>query len=81
MEAIFSSLNLKYDDGFLPYSMPEVFTKTGHGLTDIIIVWAEFKPVLHPEFFGQNVKYIYWVREWNWRPSNAEIKSFLPSAD
>ena len=37
MEAIFSYLNLKRDDRFLPYSMPEVFDKTGHGLKDIIL--------------------------------------------
>ena len=37
MEAIFSCLNLKPEDIFLPYSMPEVFNKTGHGLTVIII--------------------------------------------
>ena len=37
MGAIFSILNLKPDYEFLPYSMPEVFNKTGHGLTDIII--------------------------------------------
>ena len=35
MEAIFSCLNLKSDDGFLGYIMAEVFNKTGHGLTDI----------------------------------------------
>ena len=32
--------------------MPEVFNKTGHGLTDIVIAWDEFKAVLHPELFG-----------------------------
>ena len=37
VEAIFSCLNLKSDDGLLPYIMLEVFNKTGHGLTDIII--------------------------------------------
>ena len=37
MEAIFSCLNLKHDDEFLPYGMPEVFYKTGYGLTDTII--------------------------------------------
>ena len=36
MEAILSCSNLKHDDGFLHYSMPEVFNKTEHGLTDII---------------------------------------------
>ena len=37
MGAIFSCLNLKLDDGFLPYSMPDVFNKTDYGLTDIIV--------------------------------------------
>ena len=51
MKPIFSCLNLKPDDGFLPYSMTEVFNKTGYGLTGII-AWDEFKPVLHPKFLG-----------------------------
>ena len=37
VKAIFSCLNLKPDDGFLPYNMAKVFNKTGHGLTDIVI--------------------------------------------
>ena len=37
MVTIFSCLNLKPDDGILPYSMPDVFNKTGHSLTNIII--------------------------------------------
>ena len=32
--------------------MPDVFNKAGHGLTDIVIAWDEFKAVLHLEFFG-----------------------------
>ena len=56
MKVIFSCLNLK-TDGFLPYSMPEAFNKTGHDLTDIIIVWDEFKPALHSEVFGHNGTY------------------------
>ena len=55
VKAIFSCLNLKPDDGFLPYNMPDVFNKTGHGLTDIVIAWYEFKLVLHPEYFWE-----YW---------------------
>ena len=39
--------------GFYFKNMPEVFNKTGHGLTDIAIAWDEFKAVLHPEFFGE----------------------------
>ena len=37
VKAIFSCLNLKPEDGFLPYNMPDVFNKTGHGFTDIVI--------------------------------------------
>ena len=51
METISLCLNLKSDDEFLPYSVPEVFNKTEHELTGIIIACAEFKPLLHPEFF------------------------------
>ena len=37
IKAIFSCLNLKPDDDvFLSYSMPEIFDKTRHGLTNII---------------------------------------------
>ena len=36
VKATFSCLNLKPDDGFLPYNMPELFNKTGYGLTNII---------------------------------------------
>ena len=53
MKAVFSCLNLKTDDGFLPYNMPELFNKTGLGLTDIVIAWDEFKPVLYPEHFWE----------------------------
>ena len=37
VKAIFLCLNLKRDDGFLRYNIPEVFNKIGHGFTDIII--------------------------------------------
>ena len=53
VKAILSCLNLKPDDGFLPYNMPELFNKTGHGHTDIAIARDEFKLVLHPEYFGE----------------------------
>ena len=43
VKAIFSFLNLKPDDGFLPYKIPELFNKTGHGLTDIEIARDEFR--------------------------------------
>ena len=32
-------------------SMLKVFSKTGHGLTDIIFAWNEFKALLHAEVF------------------------------
>ena len=53
VKAIFSCLNLKPDDGCLPYNMPELFDKTGHGIIDIIIAWDEFKPVFHPGYFWE----------------------------
>ena len=53
MKQIFSCLNLKPDDGFLPSNMPEVFNKTGHGFTNVIVAWDKFKSLLHPEFFGK----------------------------
>ena len=65
IKAIFSCLNLKPNDGFLPYSMVFKILKTGHGLTDIIIASDKFKPVPHPDFFGHNGTYIYCVLEWN----------------
>ena len=37
MKAIFSHLNLKLEDGFLPYSKANVFIKTEYGLTYSII--------------------------------------------
>ena len=37
VKAIFSCLNLKPEDGYLPYNMPEVLNKTGHSLTDMVI--------------------------------------------
>ena len=50
VKAIFSCLNLKPDDGFLPYNMPKVFNKTGHGLIGIVMARDEFNPVLHTEY-------------------------------
>lgn len=41
MEAIFSRINLRPDNGFLAYSIPEIFMKTVHGLTDIFIDCTE----------------------------------------
>ena len=46
-------LNLKPDDRFLPSNMAELFNKTRRDLTDIVIAWNEFKPVLHPEYFWE----------------------------
>ena len=37
VKAIFSCLNLKPDNGLLPYIMPELFNKTGPDLTEIVI--------------------------------------------
>ena len=38
-----SRLNLKPDGNFVPCSMPELFSKTGHEFTDIIAESSEFK--------------------------------------
>ena len=35
VKAIFSCLNLKPVNGFLPYNIPELFNKTGQDVTDI----------------------------------------------
>ncbi|XP_057292377.1 uncharacterized protein LOC130620063 [Hydractinia symbiolongicarpus] len=37
LETIFSQLDLKPDDGFLLKKMPDIFVRTGHGLTDLVI--------------------------------------------
>ena len=37
LETIFDSLDLKPDEGFLIKKMPEIFLKTGHGPTDLVI--------------------------------------------
>ena len=50
MKAKFSCLNLEPDNGFLPYNMPKVFNKTGHGLIGIVMARDEFNPVLHTEY-------------------------------
>ena len=59
MTVCIHGFHLKPDDKFIRYRMPEFYDKTGHGLTDIMIASAKFKPVLHPVLFGQNDKYIY----------------------
>jgi hypothetical protein len=43
LETLFTELDLKPDDGFLLKKMPDIFVKTGHGLTDMIIDCTEFK--------------------------------------
>ena len=57
MKVIFSCLNLKPYDGFLPYNMSKVFNKTGHGLTVIEIAGDEFKPVFLTEYFWECILY------------------------
>ena len=53
VKARFSCLDLKPDDEFLSYNMPDLFNKTEHGLTDTVIACDEFKSVLHPEYFWE----------------------------
>ena len=42
------------------------FSKQDMASQTYIIAWTEFNPVLHPEFFGNNGKYIYCVLEWSY---------------
>ena len=69
VKAVLSCLNIKPDDGVFLYNVPEVCNKTGHGLTNIIIAWDEFKPVLQASpaasFFRNSSTYIYCILEWN----------------
>ena len=53
VKVIFLCVNIKCDDGVLPYNMPEVFEKNKHGLADKAITWGEFKPVLHPQYLWE----------------------------
>ena len=57
MRAMFSCLNVKPDDIFLPYNIPKAFNKTGHGLTGIVTAWYEFKPVLHSQIYIKGKTY------------------------
>lgn len=43
LETIFTCLNRKPEAEFLLKKMPDIFVKTGHGLTDMIIDCTEFK--------------------------------------
>ena len=43
IEAIFSKINLRPDQRLLACNMPEIFIRTGHGLTGIVIDCTEFK--------------------------------------
>ena len=43
LETIFTHINFKPEAGFLLKKMPDIFVKTGHGLTDMIIDCTEFK--------------------------------------
>ena len=46
VKAIISYLNLKPDNGFLPCNMSVLFSKTRHGLTDIVLpeIYTSFGP-------------------------------------
>ena len=53
----------------MDYNMLNLFNKTAHGLTNIVIAWDQFKPVFTQSIFEHNGTHIYCVLEWNWRPS------------
>ena len=50
LATLFQKLDIQPDSGFLLQKMPEIFVKTGHGLTDIIIDATEFKFQLASNF-------------------------------
>ena len=43
LETVFTHINLKPEAGFLLKKMPDIFVKTGHGLTDMIIDCTKFQ--------------------------------------
>lgn len=43
LESLYDEFDLKPENGYLLHKMPEIFIKTGHGLTDIVIDCTEFK--------------------------------------
>ena len=43
LSTLFNSLDLRPANGYLLKMMPEIFIKTGHGLTDLVIDCTEFK--------------------------------------
>ena len=43
LETIFTHINLKPETGFLLKKMPDIFVKTGHGITDMIIHCTKFQ--------------------------------------
>ena len=43
LETLFDEVDLHPDDEYLLKRMPEIFVKTGHCLTDMIIDCTEFK--------------------------------------
>ena len=43
IETFFNELDLKPDDGFLLRKMPNIFVKTDHGQTDMVIDCTEFR--------------------------------------
>ena len=43
MEVIFSKINLRPDEAFLAYNIPEIFIRTRHELTDSVIHCRELK--------------------------------------
>ena len=50
LATLFQKLDIQPDSGFLLQEMPEIFVKTGHVLTDIIIDVTEFKFQLASNF-------------------------------
>ena len=79
VEAIFSCLNLKTDDGFLPYNMPKVFNKLDMASQALQLPEMNLSQFCPQSIFGNNV---YCMLEWNLRPLvGAFVNNFFRSLE
>ena len=84
VKAIFPCLNLKPDDGFLSYNIPDVLIKLDVASLTLQFLEMSLSQFCTKSVFGANVTYIYCVLEWNRRPSTmavACIKYFFRSLE
>ena len=68
LETLFDEVDLHPDDGYLLKRMPEIFVKTGHSLTDMIIDCTEFK-FQQATNFGFKHSYVFSLQKHTYRKS------------